>query len=135
MIRFVSRLAVLPVALLLMAAAPLVDPPAVDVPSTISNKEAMSILRKTLIQRNWIVIKDSPNEVDGKLNVRTHSITVRFTLSDKVIRFKYLDSVNMDYKIDRNGNPVIHRKYAGWMGNVAVALNREFQVAALDKTN
>jgi hypothetical protein len=39
----------------------------------------------------------------------------------------------MDYKVDRRGNPVIHRKYAGWMSNVVAALNREFQLATLDK--
>ena len=133
MIRLISRAALVPLALLLMAAAPLVDPPAVDVPAAISNKEAMTILRKTLIQRDWILLKDSANEVEGKLNVRAHSITVRFSLHDKKIGFKYLDSVNMDYKVDRRGNPVIHRKYAGWMNNVATALNREFQIATLEK--
>lgn len=132
--RFIRRAALLPVALLLMAAAPLVDPPPVDVPAAISHKDAMVVLRKTLITRNWILIKDSPDEVDAKLNVRTHSITVRFSLSGKTIRFKYLDSVNMDYKVDRHGNPVIHRKYAGWMSNVVAALNRELQMAMLDKT-
>jgi len=135
MIRFLSRVTLLPLALLLMAAAPLVDPPDVDVPAGFSHKEAMGILRKTLIARDWVLIKDSANEVDGKLVVRAHSITVRFTLSGKTIKFKYLDSVNMDYKVDRHGNPVIHRKYAGWMSNVTVALNREFQVAALNKAN
>ena len=135
MIRLVSRIALVPVAVLLMAAAPLVDPPPVDVPAAISNKEAMTILRKTLIQRDWVLTRDSANEVEGKLNVRTHSISVRFQLHDKKISFKYLDSVNMDYKVDRRGNPVIHRKYAGWMNNVAAALNREYQMATLEKTH
>ena len=71
----------------------------------------------------------------GNRNPRVHSITVRFTLSDRKINFKYLDSVNMDYKVDRHGNPVIHRKYAGWMNNVATALNREFQMAMLEKAH
>lgn len=128
-----SRLVLLPLALLLMAAAPLVDPPAVDVPAGFSQKEAMTILRRTLIQRDWLVLKDSANEVDARLNVRAHSITVRYTLSGQKISFEYLDSVNMDYKLDRRGNPVIHRKYAGWMNNVVTALNREFQMASLDK--
>jgi hypothetical protein len=134
MMRSLSRIFLLPLALLLMAAAPLVDPPAVDVPAGITHKEAMGILRKTLIMRDWILTKDSASEVEGKLNVRAHSISVRFTLSGQKITFKYLDSVNMDYKLDRQGKPVIHRKYAGWMNNVAAALNREFQVASLDKT-
>lgn len=133
--RLISSVVMVPLALLLMAAAPLVDPPAVDVPAAISPKEAMTILRKTLIQRDWVLLKDSANEVEGKLNVRVHSITVRFTLSDRKINFKYLDSVNMDYKVDRHGNPVIHRKYAGWMNNVATALNREFQMAMLEKAH
>jgi hypothetical protein len=133
MTSLLSRAALLPVLLMLMAAAPLVDPPAVDVPAAISQKDAMTILRKTLISRDWVLIKESANEVDGKLNVRTHSITVRFTLGDQKIRFKYLDSVNMDYKLDRRGNPVIHRKYEGWMNNVVAALNRELQMATLAK--
>lgn len=127
------RTAMLPVFLMLMAAAPLVDPPPVDVPAALSKKEAMSILRKTLISRDWLLSEKSADEVEGRLNVRTHSITVRFSHSDQKIQFKYLDSVNMDYKIDRRGNPVIHRKYAGWMSNVVTALNRELQMATLAK--
>lgn len=133
--RFVSRVVLLPLALLLMAATPLVDPPAVDVPATISQKDAMAILRKTLIMRDWVLVKESANEVDARLSVRTHSITVRFALSGNAIGFKYLDSVNMDYEVGRKGHPVIHRKYAGWMANVAAALRRELQMATLDKTS
>jgi hypothetical protein len=131
--RLISRAVLVPLALLLMAATPLVDPPAVDVPAAISHKEAMTILRKTLIHRDWTLLKDSANELDAKLNVRTHSITVRFTLGDGKVSFKYLDSVNMDHKVDRRGTTLIHRKYAGWMNNVATALNREFQLAMLEK--
>lgn len=130
-----TRLALVPMVWLLMAAAPLVDPPPVAVPAALSQKEAMNVLRRTLITRQWLITKDAANELDGQLNVRTHSISVRFTLTpDKTFAFKYLDSTNMDYGVDRKGNPVIHRKYSGWMGNLVTALQQQLQLAQLEKS-
>ena len=130
------RLLPLPVVVLLMAAAPLVDPLYLDAPASLSQKEITTVVRKTLVQRNWILVKDSGNEIVARLDVRGHSITVRYTVdSGRRITMKYLDSVAMDYALDRHGKPVIHRKYAGWMLNVQTALSRELQLATLAKSN
>ena len=130
-----KRLLLVPVAALLIAAVPLVDPPPVDAPAALTHKEVVSVLRKTLVSRGWLLTKDAADEVEAKLDVRTHTIKVRYLVANQQISIKYLDSVNMDYRLDRRGNPKIHRKYPGWMNNVIVALNREMQLAVLAKSD
>jgi hypothetical protein len=130
-----KRLLLVPVAMLLMAAVPLVDPPPVDAPATLTQKDVVDVLRKTLITRGWLLTKDAAGEIEAKLDVRAHSIKVRYLVVKQQISIKYLDSVNMDYRLDRKGNPEIHRKYPGWINNVILALNRELQLAVLAKSN
>ncbi len=130
-----KRLLLVPVAILLIAAVPLVDPPPVDAPAALTQKEVTGVLRKTLIARGWLLTKDAAGEIEAKLDVRTHSIKVRYLVAKQQISIKYLDSVNMDYRLDRQGNPEIHRKYPGWIHNVIIALNRDMQLAVLAKSN
>ena len=130
-----KRLLLVPVAILLIAAVPLVDPPPLDAPAVLTQKEVVSVLRKTLVSRGWLLTKDTADEIEAKLDVRTHSIKVRYLVAKRQIAIKYLDSANMDYRLDRKGNPEIHRKYPGWINNVILALNREMQLAVLAKPN
>jgi hypothetical protein len=130
-----KRLLLVPVFVLLMAAVPLVDPAPVEAPASLSQKEIVGVTRKTLITRGWLITKDSSGELDAKLDVRTHVIRCRFAIADHKIHIKYVDSVNMDYKLRHDGTAVIHRKYPGWINNVVSALNRELQLATLEKSN
>jgi hypothetical protein len=130
-----KRLLLVPMAVLLIAAVPLVDPPPVDTPAALTQKEVVGVLRKTLVSRGWLLTKDAANEIEAKLDVRTHSIKVRYLVAKQQITIRYLDSVNMDYRLDRKGNAEIHRKYPGWINNVILALNREMQLAVLAKPN
>jgi hypothetical protein len=129
-----KRLALIPVMVMLMAATLLVDPAPIDAPASLNHKEVVDVVRKTLISRDWLLIKDAEGVIDAKLDLRTHSLTVRYTVTDRRISFKYLDSVNLDYRVDHSGHPRIHRKYAGWMANVVTALNKDLQLAALAKS-
>jgi len=130
-----KRLLFVPVFALLMAAVPLVDPPAVDAPASLTQKEIVGVTRKMLITRGWLITKDSSGELDAKLDVRTHTIRCRFVVADHKIHIKYVDSVNMDYKLRSDGAAVIHRKYPGWINNVVTALSRDLQLATLEKSN
>ena len=129
-----SRLLLLPVLLLIIAAKPLVDPPPIDTPSKLSAKEVHDSLQRTLVNRNWI-LKDEPEPgvIVATLVVRTHSLTVRFTVADNRIAMNYVDSVNLDYAVRRDGTRMIHRKYEGWMFNLSTAISRDLQLLALEK--
>lgn len=129
-----KRLALIPVVVMLMAATLLVDPAPIDAPASLSHKEVVGIVRKTLITRGWLLVQDSEGVIDGRLDLRTHSLTVRYSVTDHRISFKYLDSIKLDYRVDHSGHPRIHRKYTGWMANVVTALNTDLQLAALAKS-
>jgi hypothetical protein len=126
---------VVPAAVLLMGAAKLVDPPPIDTPAALSQKEVQNIVRKTLIQRGWLLTSDSGNEIRATLSVRTHVVKLKFVVANKQIHVHYVDSVNMDYKVNGRGEQTIHRKYPGWVNNLTQAFQREMQLAALAKTS
>ncbi len=124
-----------PVAVLLMGAARLVDPPPVDTPAALSQKEVTSVVRKTLVKRGWMLTSDSGDVIAATLNVRAHVVKLKFTMADKRIRIGYVDSVNMDYKVNSKGEASIHKKYPAWINNLITAFQQEMQLAVLEKSN
>ncbi len=131
----VRALFIVPVAVMLMGAARLVDPPPVDTPASLSQKEVTDVVRKTLIRRGWLLTSDSGDEINATLNVRTHVVKLKFDTTGKKIRLRYVDSVNLDYKLNKKGEPTIHKKYPGWVQNLITAFQQEMQLAALAKSN
>jgi hypothetical protein len=129
-----KRLVLLPLFTLLIAAKTLVDPPPVQGPDELSAKEINQVLRTTLVGRGWLIGSKSDQEVVATLHVRTHSLTVRFAQLDRQISMIYVDSVNLDYRVRNDGTRMIHRKYAEWMNNVAIALAQDFQRAVFAKS-
>jgi hypothetical protein len=131
----VRALFIVPVAVLLMGAAKLVDPPPIDTPVSLSQKEIQNVVRRTLITRGWLLTKDSGNEMAATLTVRTHVVKLKFVVADQKIHVSYVDSANMDYAVNAKGVQTIHRKYPGWVSNLTQAFHREMQLAALAKSN
>ena len=131
----VRTLFVVPVAVMLMGAARLVDPPPVDTPAALSQPEVTNVVRKTLIRRGWQLTSDSGDEISATLNVRTHTLKLKFDMAGKQIRIRYVDSTNLDYKLNSKGEPTIHKKYSGWVNNLITAFQQEMQLATLDKSN
>jgi hypothetical protein len=131
----VRALFVVPVAVMLMGAARLIDPPPVDTPAMLSELDATNVVRATLVKRGWLLTQDSGNEIIASLNVRTHMVKVKFVVAERKIRVSYVDSVNLEYQLNSRGEPTIHRKYGGWVQNLITAFQQEMQVAALAKSN
>jgi len=123
-----------PVALLLMAATPLVDLPPVSAPTGLSSQEVHKVLRRTLLQRGWMIDSDKPDEIVATLNVRVHSLTMRFTERPGSIAMQYVSSQNLDYAVKKDGTRVIHRKYPGWCDSLARALSQNLDLALVEKT-
>jgi hypothetical protein len=126
---------VVPVAVLLMGAAKLVDPPPLDTPAALSERDVTNVVRATLVRRGWLLTQDSGNEIIASLNVRTHMVKVKLVVAERKIRVSYVDSVNLEYKPNSRGEPTIHRKYGAWIQNPITAFQQEMQVAALAKSN
>lgn len=109
---------VLPVALLLMAATPLVDPAPVPVPAGLDDKAIAKAIRLGGAQRGWIVTRQDPGAMELTLNIRTHMAKVGVKYDTKTIQLSYLDSTNLDYEV-KKGNRYIHRNYPKWVNNLA----------------
>lgn len=109
---------VLPVALLLMAATPLVDPAPVPVPAGLDDKAIAKSIRLGGAQRGWIVTRQDPGAMELTLNIRTHMAKVGVKYDTKTIQLSYLDSTNLDYEV-KKGNRYIHRNYPKWVNNLA----------------
>jgi hypothetical protein len=130
-----KRIALLPVAVLLMGAVPLVDPPPLRAPPELTSKEIFETMRGTLVKRGWMLGKEEGQAQDATLYVRSHSLTVRFSLKDREVHMNYLDSVNFDYKHRRDGKVFIHRKYDQWMRNFTIALAQDLHSVAVTRRN
>lgn len=110
-------LLILPVALLLMAATPLVDPAPVPVPAGLDDKAIAKSIRLGGAQRGWLVTRQDPGAMELTLNIRTHMAKVGVKYDTKSIQFTYLDSTNLDYEVNK-GNRYIHRNYPKWVNNL-----------------
>jgi len=109
---------VLPVALLLMAATPLVDPAPIAVPAGLDDKAVAKAIRLGGAQRGWLVTRQDPGAMELTLNIRTHMAKVGVKYDTRSIQLTYLDSTNLDYE-EKKGNRYIHRNYPKWVNNLA----------------
>lgn len=76
-------------------------------------------LRLAAPKRGWLIEETGPGKAVGTLEVRgKHTIKVDIRYTEKAISFLYLDSVNMKYGKDAEGNPVIHPFYSKWVQNL-----------------
>lgn len=127
-------LLLIPAAALLMATTPLVDPQPVPIPPGLTAKEVHSTVRRTLVQREWHIDQEKPQEFVATLHVRVHSLTMRFVEDKGSIAMSYVTSENLDYEVKKNGTRIIHRKYPEWCANLAGAISRDFDLALLEKS-
>ena len=109
---------VLPLALLLMAATPLVDPAPIAVPAGLDDKAVAKAIRLGGAQRGWLVTRQDPGAMELTLNIRTHMAKVGVKYDTRSIQLTYLDSTNLDYE-EKKGNRYIHRNYPKWVNNLS----------------
>ncbi len=65
----------------------------------------------------WIITEVGPGELEGTLNLRSHTAKVSIPYSTKQYSIIYKDSVDLDY----NGE-TIHSNYNGWVQNLQKAI-------------
>jgi|SRR5689334_12849159 hypothetical protein len=123
-------LLLIPVAVVLMGAAVLVDPPPINVPAGLSVKDVSKAIRAGIVQRGWVVLKDEKGVIDAQLNVRTHEVRVAIPYDTKQVKITYVSSQNLDYD-EKGGTRHIHKKYNQWIDNMVQDIQRQLQVAAI----
>jgi hypothetical protein len=125
-------LLLIPLAVFMMGAAVLVDPPPISVPAGLATKDVSKAIRSGIVGRGWVVTKDENGHMATVLNVRTHEVKVDIGYDTKQVTIKYVDSTNLDYD-DKKGVRHIHKKYNQWIDNMVKDIQAQLQVAKISK--
>jgi hypothetical protein len=125
-----ASLLLIPLAILLMGAAVLVDPAPIPVPAKLSPKDVSKAIRSGIVARGWAVEKDDKGQIDAVLNVRTHQVRVAIQYDTKQVKITYVSSENLDYD-EKGGTRHIHKKYNQWVQNMAGDIERSLSSEAI----
>jgi hypothetical protein len=127
--RKLKGLLLVPVAVLLMAAGPLlVDPAPIPVPAGLSATQVEQAVRVGVSKRGWLVTKQEQGYAEATLNIRVHTAKIGITYDTQSVQIKYLDSTNLDYEVKKDG-PHIHANYLKWINNTARDISLQLQTA------
>jgi hypothetical protein len=123
-------LAFVPFLALLMGARqiPLQDPAPIAVPAGVSQGAVAKSIKAALLEYRWMVTKDEPGHIEGKLDLRAHSVTIAIPYDAKEVRILYITSDNLLYE-EKGGQKLIHRNYANWLKNVVTGIQRNLLMA------
>jgi hypothetical protein len=127
--RLVSLLLV-PLVVLLMGAAVLVDPEPIAVPAKLTAKDVSKAIRSGIIGRGWVITKDDKGQIDTVLNVRSHEVRVAIQYDTKQVKISYVSSNNLDYN-EKDGVRHIHKKYNQWVQNMASDIRNALSAEAI----
>lgn len=109
--------------------ASLVDPEPVAIPAGLTAEQVAADIKRALVGRGWEVVSEQPGQIESTLHLREHVATISVGYDDKQVRFAYVDSSNLDYRVKR-GEPQIHSNYLGWIGYLVDDLATNLQVSA-----
>jgi len=88
----------------------------------LSQEQVLQGITAALIGRAWSVTEnDGQGNLVAQVIVRAkHTLIVDIAYDDQSFDINYKDSVNLEYRIRRNGTAVIHRNANSWMNNIRV---------------
>ena len=109
--------------------APLVDPAPVSVPAGATEESLVKDIKRALLGRGWTITAERPGEIDSTLFVRDHEAKIRVTYDLQSVRFAYVDSKNLNYRLDRKGKAEIHANYLSWIQNLMNDLGVNLQLS------
>lgn len=99
----------------------LVDPPMVTTQCELSSEEMISAIISGGAIRGWRPVDNAPGNIQLQYNKDSgkHIITVNVAYTSNSFVITYKDSVNLNYKVKRNGKRMIHPRPVGWMSNLS----------------
>jgi hypothetical protein len=126
-----KRLSLLALCMLLLPAcrsAPLLNPDPFKAAAT--PEKTKKAIEMALAGRGWLISKEEPGKIAATLNTRKHTARILITYDDEYITIKYVDSQNLNYDIDKNGQVVIHENYNSWIRYLMQDINRNIMLNA-----
>ena len=82
-------------------------------------------IRNALKRYEWIVESDKPGMMVAKQMRRSHMAKVKITYNSKKVNVEYVNSDNLNYSVDEEGNKRIHGTYNTWVTNLERAIASE----------
>jgi hypothetical protein len=75
--------------------------------------------------RKWFPTSAADGRMRLTYNVRSHSVSIEVTYSQKAYSLVYADSVNMKHGVDGSGVAVIHPFYNNWVRELRTTIDYE----------
>ncbi len=123
-------LLLLPMLLLTMAfrQTPLVNPPPIAVPSGLSAVQVGKAVKGALIGRGWMVSAEHDDGVDATLNGKDYTAKIHVAFNTSQVSISYVDSKNLKYEVQKDGQRLIHTNYMNWMNFHTGDIGRNLQL-------
>ena len=102
--------------------AVLTSPVTSTVPSKVSASAVGKAITAAATGLKWIPHTVDGKTIEAKLLVRSHELVVNIAYSSSQYTISYKSSKNLDYNEKKQ---TIHRKYAEWVRNLDVAIQKE----------
>ena len=109
---------------------PIINHENVAIVTSGSAKPTADAVKKAIMtaatEKNWTVSHVAGrNALQAQLNVRgKHTVVVEIELSDTTYSIRYVNSINMKYKVE-DGVPVIHPFYNRWVSQLMDTIRAE----------
>ena len=106
-------------------------PAPIEVPKGTDPGDVPKAIQAALAGRGWSMDKESvpdsggAGEIIATLNVRVHTVTIRFEFDAGRIQIHYVSTTNMGYKESKSNKLLIHPKYTQWLKNLEKGLKDE----------
>jgi hypothetical protein len=122
-------LLMLPLLLLVMAfgRAPLVNPPPVAVPDGLDAMQVGKAVKAALVGRGWMLSAEQVDGVDATLHGGDYTAKIHVAFDTRKVSITYVDSTNLKYEVERNGQRMIHSNYTNWMRFLTQDIGRNLQ--------
>ena len=101
-----------------------VDPDPIAVPAGMEQAKVVKAIKQGVAARNWQVTKEEPGYIEATLNHRKHMLKYGISYGRKEIKFKYLDSAELNYK-EKDGQGYIHGNANKWAVNLRSDISKQ----------
>jgi len=104
--------------------AEVTDPDPVAVPAGMEQAKLVKAIKLAVLARKWQVTKEEPGYLEVTLNHRKHMLKYGINYGRKEIKFKYLDSAELNYR-EKDGRRLIHGNANKWVAKLRNDIDRQ----------
>lgn len=100
----------------------LVDPSPIDLSTGLTPEQVNSAISSAIAQKGWAVTKivsNSPRVVEAEYRIRAHTLAINIEIQPNAVKMAYARSDNLNYKLNRKNQAMIHPNYMVWSQQLA----------------